>query len=115
MKKKNVISANYLDKIPVYPAALTFTTDEEGIVTLAVENTGWANRLAQAVFRRPKVSYVHLDAFGSFVWLQCDGERSITRIGELVEEKYGSEAHPLYERLAVYFRRLESYGFISWK
>ncbi len=113
--KKKVISANYLDKIPAHPAALTFTEDAEGIVTLAVQNTGWANRLAQMFFRRPKVSYVHLDAFGSFVWLQCDGERTITRIGELVEEKFGAEAHPLYQRLAVYFQRLESYGLISWE
>lgn len=114
-KKKIVISENYLERIPVRVASIDWKTDDDGIVTLKTENTGWVNRIAQVVFFRPKYSYIHLDKFGSFVWQQIDGEMSITEIGKLVDEAFGEEAHPLYERLAQYFRILDSYRFVQWK
>ncbi|MBQ4612545.1 MAG: PqqD family protein [Clostridia bacterium] len=116
MKKKPiVIEENYLERIPCRPASLVWTSDAEGAVTLEVENTGWANRIAQKLFGRPKVSFIHLDKIGSFVWPLLDGEKTITELGKLVEEHFGEEAHPLYERLAQYFRILDSYHFIEWR
>ena len=116
MKKKPiVIPKNYLDRIPARPTTLPWKTDDNGIVTLEVENKGWVNRLAQRVFDHPKISYVHLDKLGSFVWPLLDGETDITELGKAVEAKFGEEAHPLYERLARYFQILDSYGFVEWK
>ncbi len=114
-KKKNVISKNYLEKIPKRPSSIGWEADEKGIVTLSIENKGWANKLAQKLFKRPKVSYVHLDEMGSFIWPLLDGEKDIIALGELVDEKFGAAAHPLYERLATYFQILDSYGFVAWK
>ena len=112
--KKNIIPKNYLDKIPSRPDSIEWKTDSEGKVTLEVKNTGWANKLAQVMFKRPKVSYIHLDKMGSFIWPLMDGQNDITAIGKLVDEKFGEEAHPLYERLARYFQIMDSYHFISW-
>ena len=113
-KKKNVITQNYLEKIPKRSSYIEWKTDKDGIVTLEIENKGWANRIAQKLFKRPKISYVHLDKLGSFVWPLIDGKTSITELGKLVDEKFGEDAHPLYERLARYFQILDSYHFISW-
>ncbi len=115
MKKKIVIQRNYLEKIPSRPAHIRWDTDDKGVVTLSIENKGWANKLAQVFFRRPKVSYVHLDEMGSFIWPLLDGKKNIIKIGELVEEHFGENAHPLYERLARYFQIMDSYHFIDWK
>lgn len=112
--KKNVISENYLERIPCRSSLIEWKTDEEGIVTLEIENTGWANRIAQKLFKRPKISYVHLDKLGSFVWPLLDGKLTITELGKLVDAEFGEDAHPLYERLARYFQILDSYHFISW-
>lgn len=114
-KKKIVIPENYLDRIPVRMPSIAWKTDDSSIVTLEIENTGWANRIAQFLFFRPKVSYIHLDQYGSFVWQLIDGETPITELGKAVDEAFGEEAHPLYERLAQYFRILDSYHFIHWK
>jgi hypothetical protein len=84
-------------------------------VTLEIENKGWANKLAQKLFKRPKVSYVHLDEMGSFIWPLIDGEKDIIAIGKEVDEHFGEAAHPLYERLAKFFQILHSYNFIYWK
>ena len=52
---------------------------------------------------------------GSFVWPHLDGDKDILEIGKLVEAEFGEKANPLYERLAMFFRILESYKFIGWK
>lgn len=114
MKNKK-IDKNYLEKIPIRKESIGYTQDENGIVTLEIENKGIANKIAQKILKKPKISYIHLDANGSFVWPLIDGERDIIEIGKLVDEHFGEEAHPLYERLAKFFQILESYGFISFK
>ncbi len=96
-------------------ADLAWNADENGIVTLEIENKGIFNKIAQKLLKKPKITYIHLDELGSFVWPEIDGEKDIVHIGKMVEERFGEAAHPLYERLAEYFRRLESYGFISFK
>lgn len=113
--RKEVISKNYLEKIPMRPAHIEWNTDEKGIVTLDIENTGFMNRVAQKLFRKPKVSHIHLDEMGSFVWPLLDGEKDIVALGRAVEAQFGEKANPLYERLAKYFQILDSYQFIEWK
>lgn len=115
MGKKNVISKNYLEGVPIRHPALNWSKDGEGLVTLEIENTGLMNRIAQKLFKKPKISYVHLDEMGSFVWPVLDGEKDLIKIGEDVKEHFGEKAEPLYERLAKYFQILESYNFIQWK
>ena len=115
MKKKQVISQNYLEKVPLRHTDIGWSEDDKGIVTLQIENRGFYNRVAQKLFKRPKTSYVHLDENGSFIWKQIDGESDIIAIGKLVDEHFGEAAHPLYERLARFFQILESYHFITWK
>ena len=114
-KRKEVISKNYLEKIPSRPEHIKWNADENGIVTLDIENTGFMNRMAQKLFCKPKVSHIHLDEMGSFVWPLLDGEKNIIELGELVKERFGDKANPLYERLAKYFQILDSYQFIEWK
>ena len=114
MKKKTARSENYLLRIPVHPEGLSWSTDEDGLVTLAIENTGLMNRITQKLLHKPRTSYIHLDKTGSFTWRQVDGLKDIAALGELVEAEFGEEAHPLYERLATYFQVLDSYHFIHW-
>ncbi len=111
--KKNK-NENYLEKIPS-KSDITFTTDDKGLITLEVENKGVMNKIAQFVFKKPKVSYIHLDEFGSFVWNEIDGEKDIIEIGKVVKEYFGEKAEPLYDRLARFIKTLEKYGFAETK
>lgn len=114
MKKKQA-SENYLERCPVRKEGLAWSKDEKGLVTFAIPNTGIMNRIAQKLLKKPKVSYVHLEEIGSFVWQHLDGEKDITALGTEVREHFGEKAEPLYERLAKYFQILDSYQFIEWK
>ena len=115
MKKRQIISENYLEKIPMRSSVLKWELTNEGKVDLLVENTGFFNRMAQKLFGKPKITYVHLDDMGSFIWQIVDGEKKIIELGKDVEEHFGETAQPIYERLAKYFQILDSYRFIVWK
>lgn len=112
MKRKKQ-PKNYLDLIPARAEGLEWTRDDEDIVVLEVENTGVFNRIAQKLFKRPKVTKVHMEQFGSFLWPLIDGERTVKELADLLKERFGEEAEPLYPRVAKYMQIMESYHFIS--
>lgn len=113
-KRKQEAAENYLERKPKRPEGLQWSADEAGIVTLDIENTGVMNRIAQKLLHKPKVTHIHLDEIGSFVWPLLDGERDIVALGILVKDQFGEKADPLYERLAKYFQILDSYHFVEW-
>ena len=95
-KKAKAESANYLDYVPMHNEdKYPFQTDDNGAVTIMVENKGVFNKIAQVVFRKPRISKIHLDDMGNFIWPYIDGTRT-------------------YKRLVQYFKTLESYGFITF-
>lgn len=114
MKAKTALPENYLLRVPARPEGLSWSAGADGLVTLAVENTGLMNRAAQKLLRKPRTSYIHLDRAGSFTWQRMDGRKDLIALGKLLEAEFGTEAHPLYERLAAYFQILDSYRFIRW-
>lgn len=105
---------NYLDLIPVRSEALGWYEDLNGKIVLKVENTGWFNKIAQKVFNKPQYTKVHLDQQGTFIWPLIDGERTVADIAQLVKEKFGEAAEPLYPRIIKYFQIVESYHFIKF-
>jgi len=111
-KQNNTVSSNYLDYIPKHNESLKWEKDEDGRVTLFVENKGFFNKLAQLLAKKPKISQIHLDEMGDFIWPIIDGKKSIYDISLLVKEEFGDKAEPLYNRLVQYMRNLESYDFI---
>ena len=97
----------YLEKVPCRKENIVWNTDERGIVTLEIENKGIMNRIFQLILKKPRVSYIHLDETGSFLWPQIDGEANIIELGKRLKEKFGDEAEPLYDRLGKFFGILE--------
>lgn len=110
-EKKNC--QNYLEYVPKRNHGLEWKTDANGMVTLLVENKGIFHVIGQKLFHRPAVTQVHLDRQGSFVWPLIDGNTNMIQLGMVVKEHFGDEAEPLYERLAQFFKVLESYHFIT--
>ncbi len=103
---------NYLEKIPKKNPEINWT--ENDVITLEIENKGMMNRIFQKLFKKPEITYIHLDNLGSFIWKEIDGEKSVTEIGERVSEHFGDDANPLYERLIKYLEILKSYNFIEY-
>ena len=57
---------------------------------------------------------VKLDAFGSHVWLNCDGTKTVHEIGQSLKQRFGHTIEPVYDRLAVFIKRLQQERFIQF-
>lgn len=108
---KNNTKKNYVDRIPMINDK-KWEVLEDGIVEITVENTGFYNTLAQKLFKKPRYSFIKLDEYGSYVWQQIDGKKSIYEIGQSLEKKYNEAGQKLYERLSAYFGILASNKYI---
>ena len=115
MGTKRDRTENFLDYIPEYNKKLQFLIDKKGQVTIYIENKGLFNRIAQRLFNKPKVSRIHLDKMGNFIWPLIDGKNSIYDISLKVTDKFGDSAEPLYSRLVIYIRQLHSCRLITLK
>lgn len=109
----NKVSANYLEFIPIPAKNLKYET-EDGKVTIFQENTGLFNWIAQKIWKKPRVSQIHLDDMGNFIWPLMDGTNDINAIALHIKEEFGEKAEPLYNRVVQYFKTLEGYGFVEF-
>jgi hypothetical protein len=76
---------------------------DEGTVTILKKQ----DHAIQRFFRRlrvriPQYRKIELDRYASFVFLCIDGRTTVGEIGQLLDQKYGADAHPLYERLLLF-------------
>ena len=106
---------NYLDLVPERTPGLDWETDETGMVVLLQEHRGVYHWLAQKLLKKPRVSRITLEKFGSFIWRQIDGARPVGEIAQMVSAEFGEEAEPLYRRLVTYFRILRNNRFIRFR
>jgi len=70
------------------------------------------NRKPQQIMRKlkikiPEKTYMELDDFGSFVFKQIDGVKTVEQIGQLLADYNEESATHLYERLLIYLHHLE--------
>lgn len=102
---------NLLDLIPIRNREWE-ELDSEHVVIL---DPKFKNKiLAKWLLPRLKNPYfrVKLDAYGSWVWSQCDGQTTVRQIGISLRERFGEGVEPVYERLRIFLRVLERNKFI---
>lgn len=87
---------------------IEFEVNENDIVTILEKQDHKIQKFFRRLkFKIPKYKKVELDKYGSYIFLQIDGTKTIEKIGEILEEKYGEESHPLYERLLLFLNHIE--------
>ncbi|HEY9574160.1 MAG TPA: PqqD family protein [Lachnospiraceae bacterium] len=109
-KKKN--EKNFLDLIPLISPSLDWEVNEKDEVTIHIPLKGFFHWIAQKGFKKPSVRHLSLDTYGNFIWKRIDGKRSVYDIALEVEEHFGEDAKPLYDRLVQYMKILINNGFI---
>lgn len=114
MKKQTKIP-NLLDLVPSQSQKFRSETAENGAVTIFVENKGPFNFVAQKLFKKPRFTQIHLEEFGSFIWKQIDGVKTVKEIADLMHETFGEKSDPLYPRISMYIKTLSAYEFIELK
>ena len=106
---------NFVDYIPKRNALYEWELNSRNLAEVLVINRGLYNRIAQLLFKKPKISRIELDEMGSFIWQELDGVKTVYEIGTAVKGKFGKKAEPLYERLCEYIRILHNNRFIVYE
>ena len=87
---------------------IEYEVDKDGIVTILEKQDHKIQRFFRKLkFKIPMYKKMSLDKYGSCVFLQIDGKKTVKEIGENLEVKYGEESHPLYERLLLFLNHIE--------
>lgn len=106
---------NYLDYIPVRNKENEWNVLDDGIVEIIVSNKGFFNKIAQIFFKRPKVSRINLDEYGSIVWKAIDDKKDIGEISQEVRYKFDDDEKMFYSRLIKFFQILKENKFIEYR
>lgn len=110
---KQAVENNLLTLRPKWNRAWEKT--ENGLAVIMVPKFG-NHRLGKWItkkLKRPNYR-LKLDEIGSFVWEHCNGSENVQEIGEKLMKKYGDKVEPVYDRLAIFFNRLERSKSIIW-
>lgn len=87
---------------------LEYEVDKDGIVTILEKQDHKIQKFFRKLkFRIPEYKKISLDEYGSYIFLQVDGKKTVKVIGESLEAKYGEKAYPLYERLLLFLNHIE--------
>lgn len=73
-------------------------------VEIQVVNKGIFNKIAQILFRAPKISKIKLDEYGSTVWKEIDDNRDIAI---KVRGNFEDDENVFYERLVKFFSHIK--------
>lgn len=112
--KQKQQTQNLLDMVPVQTVEWVRKSDN----TITLKKLKTRNRLMQFLIQRMGRSLefkIHLDDYGSLVWENCDGSKTVHEIGERLKETHGEKIEPVYERLAAFMRILAAQKFIVYK
>ena len=84
-----------------------YEVDKDDIVTILEKQDHKIQKFFRKLkLRIPEYKRTSLDEYGSCVFLQIDGKKTVKDIGEILEAKFGDEAHPLYERLLLFLNHI---------
>ena len=113
-KKSKKNEKNYLDFIPVKNPDIEYETDEYGIVTVFIEWKGFYHKIAQKIFRRPRVSDIKMHKYGSFVWHAIADEKDLHQLSKEMQSEFPKMEKSL-SRLIKFLEIMKDNNLIYWK
>lgn len=88
---------------------IEYEVNESGIVTILEKQEHKIQNLFRKLkFKIPMYKKIELDEYGSEVFLQIDGQKTVKEIGENLEAKFGDKVNPLYERLLLFLNHIDT-------
>ncbi|ENO12503.1 Coenzyme PQQ synthesis protein D (PqqD) [Thermoplasmatales archaeon SCGC AB-539-C06] len=98
------------------PRRLDFewSTNVEGLVEMIVPKfKGNLGKSFCKVIRKENMFTANMDRLGSLVWKNCDGERTVGQILEIVKKEFPEEKNT-DQRLFSFIQQMESLNYIDY-
>ena len=115
MAKKRSVPINYLECVPVRKEDRPWHLKEDGMVEVDMEHKGFYPFIAQKFFKKPRISHIALDEYGSIVWQNIDGKNNVMDIVHIMENAFPKEQDRMLDRVVTYMATLQRNGFVLIK
>ena len=108
--------ANFLDLRPV--RVLGHDVRDDGGITLLMPR--FKNKVNSALFQpnsKERYIFIKLDRFGGYLWLQIDGNSTVSHICEKLKEQFPEELQPIEEtevRVTDFLSKLYQERYITF-
>lgn len=112
MFRKKKINRNYLDTVLEHNPELKWKERKDGIVVIDMVNKGFFHTIAQKFFRRPKVSHIALDKYGTSVWKALDGKRTVFDVANEMKSQYPEDEDLMLNRVVTFTHTLQVNHFV---
>ncbi|MFV0560818.1 MAG: PqqD family protein [Enterococcus sp.] len=103
----NAETQELLKRVYQIKEGIQFETREDIVFIIKEQNAKIQRGLRKIGFKIPKKSEMELDKYGSFIFLQIDGKRTVEEIGRALGEQFEDANPQLYDRLLIYLNHLE--------
>lgn len=113
MRAKKKLSKNYMDNIPEHAPGLPWHTRRDGMAEIDIEHKGFYHFLAQKIWKKPRVSHIALEKYGTLVWNSMDGKNTVYDIVQIMEREFPDEKDRMLDRVVTYIATLQRGGFIT--
>ena len=113
MAGKKKIPANYMDQIPIRDDKHPWRITGDGMAEVDMEHNGFYDRIAQKLFKKPPVSHIALDKYGTVVWKNINGQNTVADIVRIMEEAFPDETDRMLDRVVTFTITLQRNGFIA--
>lgn len=108
MERKEMLSA-----IPIKNPEVLWEENKAGRIRIKVERKDLLYTIIKKLTGRVRIDRVPLDRYGSFIWRNIDGTRTIEEIKDLLQEQEEEIEH-LEERVFRYFEELKKHQFVVY-
>ncbi len=113
-RKKKISNQNYMDFIVVRNPEIEYEVSEKGQVTVLLEWKGFYHKIAQRFFRRPKVSEIKMDQYGSFIWQTINDKKTVHQLSRDLQAQFPNMEKPL-PRLIKFLEIMKDHHMIEIK
>lgn len=112
MPKIKKLPSNYMDIVFVINENTPWRRKDDGFVEVDMENRGFFNAVAQKFFKRPRISHIALDKYGSTLWLALDGKSTVNNVLQKMNEAFPDEKEKMLNRVVHFLNTLEIHKFV---
>jgi len=91
----------------LFPKRLTEFEKDNGLITVLFKKE--KPSIIEKLFFKSlldKPYKIDLDEIGTYVWEQCNGDKSISQISELAKQHFGEKIEPCNERIELFIKQL---------
>jgi hypothetical protein len=112
MSKRKVKEVNFLELVP--RKSREWEIEDNRVIVLVPKFDSRISRWLLRFMREPNFK-IKLDKYSAFVWKEINGKRNIEKIGLRFKENFGEEIEPLFDRLLIFFRKMENQKLVDYE